>query len=522
LLSVLIGSVVQAVPFQQDAGPNGIVSIEAENFDENTPRPPHTWELVTAADCRLGLPPFVPPGGFSSGAAMQSTPATPGGGATINTGYATTSPRLDYEIEFVKTGTHYVWILAWSFDSKGDSLHAGLNGQALASSSRISGFESIYTWTNSTLDPRRATIEVSSVGVHTLNIWVREDGSVIDKIVLTTNPNYRPTRYGPPESPRGVPEDATTPAPSNGAVDVTRDTLLTWQPSVLAATHDVYLGTDFDRVSNASRVNPLDVLAQQGLSDSAYALAALEFGATYHWRVDGVKADATVFKGDVWSFTVEPYSYPITSLTATASSASPDMGPEKTIDGSGLDGDRHSTVLTDMWLSAQHAPQPAWIQYTFDRAHKLDRMQVWNSNMPMESSIGFGARAVTVEHSMDGEHWTVLGDVEFAQAPGLSNYTPDSAVDFSGAVAQYVRLTIHSNWRATEQYGLSEVRFLYVPVSARRPDPPSGEQDVDVAATLSWRPGMRCASALTRTIWPSWLRSPRAATMRCRSTSSWG
>ena len=36
-----------ADPFQQDQGPDGIVSIEAENFDENIPAPPHTWELIT-------------------------------------------------------------------------------------------------------------------------------------------------------------------------------------------------------------------------------------------------------------------------------------------------------------------------------------------------------------------------------------------------------------------------------------------------------------------------------------------
>ena len=33
-------------------------------------------------------------------------------------------------------------------------------------------------------------------------------------------------------------------------------------------------------------------------------------------------------KGNVWSFTVEPYSYPIANVTATASSFSLNMGPE--------------------------------------------------------------------------------------------------------------------------------------------------------------------------------------------------
>ncbi len=38
----LFCGVASADPFQQDPGPDGIVSIEAENFDENVPNSPHT------------------------------------------------------------------------------------------------------------------------------------------------------------------------------------------------------------------------------------------------------------------------------------------------------------------------------------------------------------------------------------------------------------------------------------------------------------------------------------------------
>jgi hypothetical protein len=59
-----------------------------------------------------------------------------------------------------------------------------------------------------------------------------------------------------------------------------------------------------------------------------------------------------------------------------------------------------------------------------------------------------------------------------------------------GAVAKYVKLTATSNWGGTlPQYGLSEVRFFYIPVSAREPSPDSGATDVDIDATLSWRAG---------------------------------
>jgi hypothetical protein len=92
-------------------------------------------------------------------------------------------------------------------------------------------------------------------------------------------------------------------------------------------------------------------------------------------------------------------------------------------------------------------PQPTWVQYEFDNTYKLDRLLVWNFNQMLEPVLGVGARNVTVEYSADGAAWTALGDFEFAQAPGKATYTADIIVDFGGAVARYVKLTIHSNWR---------------------------------------------------------------------------
>ena len=130
----------------------------------------------------------------------------------------------------------------------------------------------------------------------------------------------------------------------------------------------------------------------------------------------------TVVKGRVWSFTAEPVSYPLTSVTVTASGASVGMGPEKTIDGSGLSAnDEHSTEPTQMWLTSKTGPQPVWIQYAFDKVYRLDKMWVWNSNQVMESMLGFGAKNVTVEYSTDGTTWTTLGDFEFAQASAAAD-----------------------------------------------------------------------------------------------------
>src|SRR4030042_5455311 len=101
----------------------------------------------------------------------------------------------------------------------------------------------------------------------------------------------------------------------------------------------------------------MGVLGSRGQTEpSSDPEGLLAFGQTYYWRVAEVNAppDSTVFPGPVWTFTVEPYSYPITGITATASSQSKaDVGPQKTVEGSGLDPatDEHSTAADHGWLS---------------------------------------------------------------------------------------------------------------------------------------------------------------------------
>jgi len=295
---------------------------------------------------------------------------------------------------------------------------------------------------------------------------------------------------------------ASKPHPSDGATDVPRDVVLNWTPGQFASTHDVYLGTVFDDANNASRSNPLGLLASQGQAAATYdPPGRLDFGQTYFWRVDEVNAPptSTIFKGDVWSFTVEPLAYLIdaNSIRATASSSNrADEGPENTVNGSGLDGDdMHSAINTDMWLSSITGPQPTWIQYEFDKAYKLHQMWVWNYNSSTEPVIGFGVKEATIEYSTDGANWTTLGTThEFARAPGVAGYAPNTTVDLGGVAAKYVKITANSNWGGlVQQYGLSEVRFSYIPVSAREPDPASGTTNVSVDATLSWRTGREAA-----------------------------
>ena len=260
----------------------------------------------------------------------------------------------------------------------------------------------------------------------------------------------------------------------------------------MAATHDVYFGTSFDDVNDGG-----ETLVSQGQSAATFdPEGALEFGATYYWRVDEVNSapDNTVFRGDVWSFTAEPFAYSVTNIVATTNATSDvGAGPENTINGSGINSaDQHSVESTDMWVTVP-GQQSVYIQYEFDQVYKLYEMLVWNYNVQFELMLGFGLKDVTVEYSENGVDWTVLGDVEFAQATARSTYTANTTVAFEGIAAKYVRLNVNSGWGPLGQFGLSEVRFMYIPASPREPQPADGASNVAVGSTLSWRAGRGAA-----------------------------
>ncbi|MCH7557696.1 MAG: discoidin domain-containing protein [Planctomycetes bacterium] len=289
----------------------------------------------------------------------------------------------------------------------------------------------------------------------------------------------------------GIPPGAASePSPEDEAIDVPREVVLSWKPGEFTPPvngHKIYLSENFNDVN--------DGIGGVTQSSSSYVPPQrLELNTTYYWRVNEVNGppDFTVHESSVWSFTTEPLAYPVENITVTASSTGqPGMGPENTINGSGLDAnDLHSVEASDMWISGDE-PNGAWIEYEFDKVYKLHEMWVWNSNQMIEALVGFGLKDVTIEHSTNGTDYTTLGTThEFARAPGVVDYAHNTTVDFGNAAAKFVRFTANSNWGGVlDKYGLSEVRFFQIPVHARRPSPDSGAADVDVDVVLGFRAG---------------------------------
>ena len=112
------------IAYVQDAGFKGLVSIEVENHDAVVSSRTHEWVEVF-------------PYNYSGLGAMEAMPNT---GSNVNSGYVSKSPRLDFPIEFVTTGTHHVWARGIGTSGRDDSYHAGLDGAAVATVNRITGF----------------------------------------------------------------------------------------------------------------------------------------------------------------------------------------------------------------------------------------------------------------------------------------------------------------------------------------------------------------------------------------------
>ena len=336
--------------------------------------------------------------------------------------------------------------------------------------------------------------DISSVGEYVVAL-IGGEGVAIHQLVVDAVVHDGAPPVGTGQRP-GAPErgPAVNPSPISEATLVERSVVLSWSPGIYAATHNVYFGTDFDDVNEADTNSTL--LVSPGQAGTSYDPPdLLDWGRPYYWRVDEVNAPATpgVHKGKTWSFTVETYAYDMTFgeqiVAVTASSFDPKYEHNNTINGSGLDAnDLHDVNEYNMWLSERNAPEPAWIQYQFDRPYKLHELMVWNYNRYREDKLGYGFKEVLIEYSMDGIDFTALDTIQFEPATGDESISPGT-VALNGFLATYVRLTAISNFLGRSQYGLSEVRFLYLPVRAREPEPSDGAENVPPDTALCWCAG---------------------------------
>ena len=175
-----------------DDSVNSLFVVEAEDAVGTTNGNPHTWTPVFNAS-------------YVAGEAIQ---ALPNQGAQILTAITTTSPRADYVLTNM-TGTYTIWLYGKGASTADNSVHIGINNTPPTNTTGVTvPSTGILGWAKS---PYTITIPV---GAQTLNMWMREDGVVIDRLLLTTDPAFIPTGTGPASTQQVMPE-------SVGALDVT-------------------------------------------------------------------------------------------------------------------------------------------------------------------------------------------------------------------------------------------------------------------------------------------------------------
>lgn len=187
-----------AAPVVQDT--QGLAVVRATAFAGRWPEGQHAWQPQPNA---LAV-------GGTELVALNDV------NATVDAAVETLSPRLDYPVQFVRAGTHYVWVhgqAAAQRSLNGDSLHVGLNQRSVWSAKRITGFGGAYRWSSRTMGGGVATLQIPAPGLYTLNVWMREDGTRFDGLAVSSDPGFLPTATTLAAAPVAA-APAPTPAPN--------------------------------------------------------------------------------------------------------------------------------------------------------------------------------------------------------------------------------------------------------------------------------------------------------------------
>jgi hypothetical protein len=147
----------------------GTVSIEGEHYDSKTTALSRSWNTLTDSTA-------------SGSVAMVSSPDSG------TTAAAKAGPALVYKVKIVNSGSYYINVRGKGPDGSGDSVYAAFD----TASAKTISLSTSWVW-------KQAGTFTLAAGTHTLYVWMREDGSIVDKVVASKSSTL-PTGTGPAES----------------------------------------------------------------------------------------------------------------------------------------------------------------------------------------------------------------------------------------------------------------------------------------------------------------------------------
>jgi len=221
----MVGS-IQAQCFQEN---NGVVAIEAEDFASQEKTSKREWYVIGDG---TSTPKPDPDGSHTSGAsggkyieALPDTrvthedPVIRGENFTDNSGEVAV---LNYKVNFKTTGKFFVWVRLYSSGSEDNGVHVGINDTWPESGERMQWCDGKKSWTWESKQrtatehcgvERQIFINVPTVGEHTFQLSMREDGVEIDKIILS-KAYTKPVGVGPSVSKGACPTGTGSTIPS--------------------------------------------------------------------------------------------------------------------------------------------------------------------------------------------------------------------------------------------------------------------------------------------------------------------
>jgi hypothetical protein len=182
--------------------------------------------------------------------------------------------------------------------------------------------------------------------------------------------------------------------PANGAVDVKQTQILSWSPSVFAASHEVYFGADEDAVKNADTGSP-EYKGTRDLGAETYDPGMLEWDTAYYWRIDEVNntnADSP-WIGPAWSFTTANF------LVVDDFESYNDLDP----------ADPESNRIFNAWLDGYDDPtNGSLVGYDSPPFAEQTIVHGGNQSMPLsyDNSVGYSEATLTLTYPRD---WTENG-----------------------------------------------------------------------------------------------------------------
>lgn len=189
ILALVLALQAAGQVYNQPTGGDRVVCMEAESFASEVVAGGKDWTLLHATTVPTA------DAGFLGTGAMAAMPNTGGPGNDSIAAYVNNS-ALHFRILFRATGTHYLWLRGRSRVDTGqpegnnDSCHIALNGTGIATGFQVQDFDELgWKWSRAR-NGGNISFDVPSLGVHTLSVYVREDGFMVDRLFVTTNANY--------------------------------------------------------------------------------------------------------------------------------------------------------------------------------------------------------------------------------------------------------------------------------------------------------------------------------------------